>query len=116
MSIPNSHAPPLKPSDFHVLMVLSEGKRHGYGIMKAVEEQSGGSVRLQLGTLYHLISRLEASKLIEEVSGDRSEKAPGRTRRYYRLTTLGKSTLRVEARRLADLVKVVTKRRILEDA
>ena len=42
---------PLKPADFHVLLALSEGPRHGYGIMKDVERESAGEVRLEIGSL-----------------------------------------------------------------
>jgi DNA-binding PadR family transcriptional regulator len=31
---------PLKPQDLHILLVLSSGAAHGYGIMKAVEDQT----------------------------------------------------------------------------
>src|SRR3954452_22021010 len=60
----------LKPSDFHVLLALLEGPLHGYGIMKHVENDSGGNVRLEIGSLYRLLGRLLDSGLIEEGSGD----------------------------------------------
>ena len=39
---------PLKPADFQILLVLLDGDRHGYGIMKEVERTSDGTVRLEL--------------------------------------------------------------------
>src|SRR5579859_580448 len=60
----------LKPSDFHVLLTLSAGPRHGYGIMKEVELESGGEVRLEIGSLYRLLGRLLDEGLIEEAGGD----------------------------------------------
>ena len=38
---------PLRPADFYILLVLADDKRHGYGIMKDVERESGGKVRLE---------------------------------------------------------------------
>ncbi len=45
---------------FHVLVALAEGDRHGYAILKAVSERTGGSVELSTGTLYSMIKRLLA--------------------------------------------------------
>ena len=39
---------PLKPADFQILLVLLEGERHGYGIMKEVSSSTGGQVRLEI--------------------------------------------------------------------
>jgi hypothetical protein len=49
---------PLKPADFHILLTLADGPRHGYGIMKDVESESGGDVRLEIGSLYRLLARM----------------------------------------------------------
>jgi DNA-binding PadR family transcriptional regulator len=100
----------LKPADFHVLLALAAGPRHGYGIMKEVERESGGAVRLELGSLYRLLSRLLEEGLIEEAEGD------GRRRRY-RLGRLGRRVLKSEAERLHGLVELVRSRKLLpEDA
>src|ERR1700683_5649827 len=90
---------PLKPSDFHILLSLAAGPRHGYGIMKAVERESNGEVRLELGSLYRLLGRLlELGALAAQESDDR--------RRNYSLAPLGRRVLEREGRRLAALVKV----------
>src|SRR5579862_2284500 len=47
--------PPLTPSVFYILIVLAEGERHGYAIMREAAKQSGGTVRLGPGTLYTAI-------------------------------------------------------------
>ena len=49
---------PLTPAMFHVLLALADEDRHGYAIIKDVEERTGGKVRLGAGTLYGLIRRL----------------------------------------------------------
>ena len=57
---------PLTPFAFQVLLALADGERHGYAIIKEVEERSGGSVRLRTGTLYTLLQRLMEEQLIGE--------------------------------------------------
>lgn len=98
--------PPLKPADFHILLALLERPRHGYEIMKEVERESGGTVRLEVGTLYRLLARLLEAGWLEEGEED------GR-RRNYRLTRQGRRTLRAEAERLAMVVDRLRLRKLL---
>lgn len=93
-------------------MALAGDDLHGYAIMRQVQEQSGGRVRLGPGTLYSSIQTLLEEKLIEEI--DRSEDiGPGRERRrYYRLTAAGRKVARSEAERVADLLRVARARKI----
>ena len=49
---------PLPQTEFHVLVALTEGERHGYAMMQAVEESSGGLVRMGPATLYGTLKRL----------------------------------------------------------
>jgi len=100
---------PLKPADFHVLLALADGPLHGYGIMKQVERESRGEVRLEIGSLYRVLGRLLADGLLAMGKGD------GR-RRDYRLTALGRKALAAEARRLAYLVRRVRARKLLPEA
>lgn len=66
---------------------MAGGPKHGYGLTKDIEEFAG--VRLQPGTLYVAISRLEQDGLIEALEAD------GR-RLPYRLTTRGRVALRAQ--------------------
>jgi DNA-binding PadR family transcriptional regulator len=100
---------PLKPADLHILLAVSETPRHGYGIMKDVERESSGEVRLELGSLYRLLSRLLHEGLIQTVE------TPDR-RRLYSLTPLGRATLQSEARRLAGVLKLIRARKLLGEA
>ena len=52
------------------MLSLADGDLHGYGIMRQVEEQTGGRIRLGPGTLYSSIQALLEGKLIEEVYGE----------------------------------------------
>jgi DNA-binding PadR family transcriptional regulator len=82
-----------------MLLVLSEGERHGYAIKKDVERRTGGDIRLGPGTLYEAIQRLEEDGLIEASPGDHPQ------RRLYRLTHAGRAALRVELRRYGALLE-----------
>lgn len=83
---------------FFVLTALADQPRHGYGILREVEELSDGEVQLRVGTLYGVLDRLTADGLIVL---DREEVQQGRLRRYYRLTDEGVAALDAEAERMA---------------
>lgn len=99
----------LKPADFHILLALSAGPLHGYRIMKDVERDTGGEVRLEIGSLYRLLARLVTEGLIDDI-----ESADER-RRYYRITAAGRKALKSEAARLANVVTLVRARKLLPE-
>lgn len=109
---PSSYLP-LTAAMFHILLALSEGERHGYAIMRSVEQRSAGKIRLGSGTLYPSIKRMLADGWIEEVGSRYDPDLGGEQRRYYRLTSLGRQVARAEAERLMDLVDAARERRIL---
>ena len=96
---------PLQPAAFHILLALSTGDAHGYGIIQDVEARTGGALRLSPGTLYRTIQYLLEEGLIEEPRKPAAAKSDPR-RRYYRISRLGATVVRAEARRLADLVRL----------
>jgi len=100
---------PLKPADFHILLALADGPRHGYEIMKEVEHESAGAVRLEVGSLYRILARLLDEGLLQEADID------GR-RRNYSLTREGKRALKAEAARLAGVVEQLRARKLLPGA
>ncbi len=102
------NAPPLTPAGYQVLLALAGGKAHGYAIMRFVEEITGGGVALGPGTLYRTIARLVADGLVEEVAGGKDAEPHDARRRYYRLTTLGRTAARRETELLARLLEVAT--------
>lgn len=85
-----------------VLLSLAEHPRHGYSILKDVEQISGGRVLLSTGTLYGALQRLLAQGWIERVVED---DAP-RDRRSYRLTAKGRRNLQTEMDRMRHLTKL----------
>jgi DNA-binding PadR family transcriptional regulator len=105
---------PLKDSEFHILLALADGDRHGYGIMQEVDRATQGGVRLGPGTLYGAIKRMLDAGLVEE-SAKRPAVADDDDRRrcYYRLTKQGRAVAISEARRLTELVRVAHEKQLL---
>lgn len=108
---PGSHLP-LGPRDFQVLLLVLEAPMHGYGIVKAAEDESGRSV-LDLGSLYRIIGRLMKAGLLEDVTADREDRK--RQRRYYRATPLGREVAKAEALRLRKLLESEGAELLLEE-
>jgi len=100
----------LTRNEFHVLLALVDGPRHGYGIMRDVEELTSGDFKLGPGTLYTAIARLERAGLIEECEPDADR------RRCYRVTRKGKTAASQEAERLVALVRAARKGGLLPNA
>lgn len=96
---------PLSSLEFHILLALAKGKRHGYAVLQDVRERSEGRVHPSASTLYDTIARLESGRLIREVPGE--AQATGRKRRYYELTPFGQAVGAAERERLAKLVEGV---------
>jgi DNA-binding PadR family transcriptional regulator len=106
---------PLTPAVFHILLALSDGERHGYGIMQEVTANTNGRLRMGPGTLYGSIKRMLADGLIEESDERPDPTLDDERRRYYRLTKLGQSLVAAEAERLAQAVSVARAKRLLPD-
>jgi DNA-binding PadR family transcriptional regulator len=96
---------PLPSATFHVLLVLAEGEKHGYGIMREIEQISDGTVRMGPGTLYGTIKRLLEIGLIAE-SGERPDpESDDERRRYYQITALGERVAAAEVHRLSTMIE-----------
>jgi DNA-binding PadR family transcriptional regulator len=105
---------PLTPSVFHILLALSEGERHGYSIMREVAADTDDRLQLGPGTLYGCLKRMLAARLVEE-SDERPDPAlDDERRRYYRITDLGRETLKAEAARLASAVAAARAKRLFQ--
>lgn len=110
---PRSQPSPLKPNWFHILLALAERSRHGYGIMKEVERQTGGVVRIWSANLYGAIKDLCDGGFVEEaLHGPDDDDADDPRRRYYRITSQGQSVLAIEVDRLEDLVALARGRKV----
>jgi DNA-binding PadR family transcriptional regulator len=106
---------PLHPFTFHVLLSLTGGDRHGYGIIQDVEVRTGGAVRLGAGALYRTIQRLLEQGLIIEPQKPNAPQGDPR-RRYYRLTPFGRAVARAETNRLAQLVRLARSSGLVPEA
>jgi DNA-binding PadR family transcriptional regulator len=104
---------PLTPAMFHILLALADKERHGYHIMREVEERTGGDVRLGPGTLYGSIKRMLSDGLVEESDERPDPDLDDERRRYYRLTDFGYRVATAEAERLARLVEASVAKKLL---
>jgi DNA-binding PadR family transcriptional regulator len=104
---------PLTPAMFHILLSLADRERHGYEIMREVDERTERKVRLGPGTLYGSIKRMLANGLVEELDERPDPQLDDERRRYYRLTDFGYRIAVAEAERLAALVKMARSKKLL---
>ena|ERR1700742_1205082 len=111
--MPKRKLDPLPTAAFQILLSLADTDLHGYAIMRQVEEQTAGRVRLGPGTLYSSIQALAEEGFIEEVSGGKEFGIGEDRRRYYRLTSQGRKIARSEAERLADVLRIARAKKIL---
>ena len=98
---------PLKAQWFQIMLSISGGEQHGYGIMQEVLGRTHGKVRLWPATLYGSIKRLIEAGLIEESDERPAPELDDARRRYYRLTALGIRVLDAECERLQELVRTI---------
>lgn len=99
----------LSQSEFYILLSLAIKSRHGYEIMKQVEQDSGRKVLLGPGTLYGSIKRMPQSNLIEETAGDNQR------RKYYTLTEKGRQSLSTELQRYNDAVELAKRKNLFQN-
>lgn len=101
----------LTPAVFHILLALSEGALHGYGIMQSVEHTSG--LEMGPGTIYGSIQRMEDAGLVREAEPPANDGDIDSRRRYYVLTADGREALEQESERVARLAKLVRDKKLL---
>ncbi len=99
----------LSQSEFYILLSLAIKSRHGYEIMKQIEQDSDGKVLLGPGTLYGSIKRMLQSNLIEEVAAGHSR------RKYYTLTDQGRKSLTFELQRYSDAVELAKRKDLFKE-
>ena len=87
---------PLTEAAYYVIISLNK-PRHGYGIMKYVEELTNGRIRIGAGTMYGNLSRMEKEGLITSIAEKDRKK-------IYELSEKGKIVLKLEIARLEELL------------
>ena len=91
--------------DLMVLQTLASlGAQHGYTIAERIEQVSAGALRLNMGTLYPSLMRLEQRGFVTAEWGvtDSNRKA-----RYYRITPAGRRGLATEKRGWDRMVSII---------
>jgi transcriptional regulator len=77
-----------------VLKTLAGGRRHGYGIARAIEEATDGVVEIEDGSLYPALYRMERKGSVEAEWGVTEL---GRRAKFYRLTPKGRRQLAAQS-------------------
>ena len=101
--------------EFHILLSLASGERHGYGIIQDIESRGETAVP-DVGTLYRALARMVESGLIEGSARRPAPDADDERRNYYRITDDGLRVARAEARRLELLMRAVRSGGLLRKA
>jgi DNA-binding PadR family transcriptional regulator len=107
---------PLTPAVLHILLALSTQERHGYGIMKQVESDSQGKVKMGPGTLYGSLGRMIDAGLIRESNKKVDPQTDDERRVYYKITALGQKALAAELERYRAVVAVAKQKRLSPNA
>jgi DNA-binding PadR family transcriptional regulator len=111
---------PLKPLVFDVLLALDAGERHGWGLVREIQQAEHHTILP--ANFYRTLRSLLAEGLIEEAAPPKSGRDRGahepasdaaERRRYFRLTPDGREVARLEAKRLKSLVDDSRLRRLL---
>lgn len=108
----NKSNTPLTPAVLHILLALSTQERHGYGIMKQVESDSQGKVKMGPGTLYGSIGRMMDAGLLRESDKRVDPEMDDERRVYYKITALGLEALTAELDRYREVVAVAKQKQL----
>jgi DNA-binding PadR family transcriptional regulator len=99
----------LTPLSSAILFALAGGASHGYAIIKEIETLTEGDMRPNTGSMYLALHRLLEGGLIAESAGPGNDAR----RRYYKLTEAGRAAAKAEAKRLAQLVRVASAKKLI---
>ncbi len=106
---------PLTNLAFHTLVALAEEDRHGYAIIKDIEDRTDRQLSARSGALYTVIQRLLEVGLVENASTPDRRAASDQRRKYYHITELGRQVAALEGARLARMVDAAQQRRLLPE-
>jgi DNA-binding PadR family transcriptional regulator len=103
---------PLKPLVFQVLLALADGERHGWSLVREIQ-QHGAFGRIMPGNFYRTLRAMLSDGLIEESSTRPAAEEDDERRTYFCLTRLGEAVAAAEARRLEATVLEARATRLL---
>src|SRR5688572_7789080 len=95
---------PLRTVEFHILLSLAAGERHGYGIILDIQAR-GETGAPDVGTMYRALARMAENGLIAAAARRPAADAGDERRNYYRITETGVRVARAEVRRLEALMR-----------
>ena len=105
---------PLKQSVYRVLLALPDGElMHGYAIMQALAEMTGGREKILPGTLYAALAKMVDDGLVEAEEAPEDDASGGPRRRYYRRTKFGRAVARAESERLRALLDIAVAQNVI---
>jgi PadR family transcriptional regulator len=90
--------------DLLILQTLRWGEQHGYGISQAIRTRTHDVLRVETGSLYPALHRLEKQGLVSAIWKTSGNKQRAK---YYRLTRPGQRRLAEEHSRWAQLVAAI---------
>ena len=93
--------------DLLILKAISLGPLHGYGVLLRIQQISRDKLRIQQGSLYPALYRLEHQGLIASEWGESENR---RRAKFYRLTAAGRRRLHQELaywQRLSEAIGLV---------
>ena len=91
--------------DMLILRVLKNGKCHGYGIIRAIQIQSGQLLGVEEGSLYPALYRMERKGWI---GSDWGVSEARRRAKFYKLTPAGRKRLNAETTRWNKMVEAIS--------
>jgi DNA-binding PadR family transcriptional regulator len=95
---------PMRRVEFHILLSLVAGARHGYGILQDIGERDEIAVP-DIGTMYRALARMVENELIQPTVRQSAPDATDERRNYYQITELGVRVAKAEARGLEALTR-----------
>ncbi|NBD15483.1 MAG: PadR family transcriptional regulator [Cyanobacteria bacterium] len=88
-----SELPQVSPTEELILLLLHNQECYGLQIIKAIEQATQGQKKLNVGSLYPTLNKLEKKNLITSYWGDeKRQERGGARRRYYQITEKGRAT------------------------
>lgn len=90
--------------DMLILKAVSLGPLHGYGVLLRIQQISGERLKIEQGSLYPALYRLEHQGWIASEWGESENK---RKAKYYRLTATGRRKLETETSKWNEMAEVI---------
>jgi len=92
--------------DLLILKILARGAMHGYGLAQRIQQISEEVLRVEEGSLYPALHRMEE---LEWIAADWKASENGRRAKYYKLTPAGRKQLAREREQWSRVAGAVEK-------